>query len=442
MELLILIFLIILNGLFAMSEMAVVSSRKARLQQWADENRPGAQVALALANEPAAFLSTIQVGITVIGITSGAFGEATFAAGFARWLSGWAPIAPYADTVAIIIVVACITLAALIIGELIPKRLALVNPEGIASAVARPMRMLATIAHPVVRFLTSITEGVLRLFGIGGATHPPVTEEEIKVLMEQGTEAGVFEAHEQALVSRVFRLDQLKVTGIMTPRSEIEYLDLDESPGVNIERIVASGHTRYPVVRGGLEHVEGIVQTKILFNDAVAGRKVDIAGRMTKPVFVPDSLTVMQLVEAFRKHRATIALVVNEYGETQGVVTLNDVMEAMVGDIATVEDVKDLDVVRRADGSWLIDGAVTIERFKDVLDISESLPGETEADYNTVGGFVMMQLGRIPQVTDHFDWSGIRFEVMDMDRHRVDKLLVVPPKPAAQPGAQDPVVGD
>lgn len=442
MEIVVLVLLIGVNGLFAMSEMAVVSSRKARLQQWADEGRPGAEVALALANEPSAFLSTIQVGITVIGITSGAFGEATLAAGFSRWLSGWSPIAPYADTVGIIVVVVCITLASLIIGELVPKRLALVNPEGIASVLARPMRLLATIAHPVVRFLTAITEGVLGLFGIGGSKHPPVTEEEIKVLMEQGTEAGVFEAHEQALVSRVFRLDQLKISGIMTPRSEIEYLDLDDDHAVNIERIIDSGHSRFPVVRGGLERIEGVVLTKSLFDDAVAGRKIDLTRTLIKPLFVPETLTVMQLVESFRKHRATIALVLNEYGEVQGLVTLNDVMEAMVGDIATVEDVEDLDVVRRADGSWLIDGTVTIERFKDVLDITDPLPGEAEADFNTVGGFAMMQLGRVPQVADHFDWNDIRFEVMDMDRHRVDKLLVTPPKPAVRPAAQDPVAGD
>lgn len=426
MEILILVFLIVLNGLFAMSEMAVVSSRKARLQQLADEDRPGAKVALALANEPTAFLSTIQVGITVIGITSGAFGEKTLAAGFAQWLSGWSPIAPYAETAAIIVVVACITLASLIIGELIPKRVALLNPEGIASIVAQPMRALAKIAHPIVRFLTSVTEGVLGLFGVRGTAHAPVSEEEIKVLMEQGAEAGVFEAHEQALVTRVFRLDNLKVTGIMTPRTEIDYLDLEEAHAEIVRRISESSHSRFLVARGGLDQLVGVVQTKALFDDAVAGRPIDIGKHCTKPLYVPDSLTVMQLVEEFRKHRQTLAVVLSEYGILQGVVTLNDVMEALVGDIATVEDVKDLDVVRRADGSWLLDGSVTIERFKDTLEIVDPLPEEEESVYNTVGGFAMMRLGRIPQVADSFEWNGLRFEIVDMDRHRVDKLLVTP----------------
>jgi len=430
MELLFLLLLIMLNGLFAMSEMAIVSSRKARLQQWADEDRPGAGVALALANEPATFLSTIQVGITVIGITSGAFGEATLAAGLSRWLSGWAVIAPYADTAALVVVVVGITLASLIIGELVPKRIALVNPEGIASVVARPMRMLASVAHPAVRFLTTITEAFLRVFGLRGKIQPPVTEEEIKVLMEQGTEAGVFEAHERALVTRVFRLDELKITGIMTPRTEITFLDLTQSLADNLARISASTHSRFLVARGGLENLQGVVPTKALLDDAVAGRPFDIARHTTPPLHVPSTLTVMQLVESFRKHRQTLAVVVDEYGSLQGLVTLNDVMEALVGDIATVEDAQDLDVVRRSDGSWLVDGAVTIERFKDVLAIDETLPDEDEGIYNTVGGFAMMQLGRIPQVADHFEWSGIRFEIVDMDRHRVDKLLVVPaPEP-------------
>lgn len=422
MELLLLAFLILLNGVFAMSEMAVVSSRKARLQQWADEGKTGAQAALALANEPASFLSTIQVGITVIGITSGAFGEATLAKGFGEWLSRWSLLAPYAEVAALVVVVAVITLASLIVGELVPKRLALVNPESIASIVARPLTWLARVAHPVVRLLSATTEAVLRLFGVRPSSEPPVTEEEIKVLMEQGAEAGVFEQHEQAIVARVFRLDQLKVTAVMTPRTQIVRLNIDEPLAVNLERIAQSGHSRFPVGRTSSESIEGIVQTNTLLEAAIAGRPIDLGVHMSKPLYVPQSLSVVQLMESFKKHRQTIAVIVNEHGDLQGLVTLNDVMEALVGDIATVEDDEEREIVERDDGSWLMDGQVAVERFKDVVDARSELPEEQA--YRTLGGFAMHQLGRVPKMGDRFDWNGLRIEVLDMDGHRVDKVLV------------------
>jgi putative hemolysin len=424
MDLLILVVLILLNGVLAMSEMAVMSSRKARLQQFADEGRPGAATALALATQPTNFLSTIQVGITLIGITSGAFGEAAVASRLAGWLSGWPVLMPYADELALTIVVAAITLASLIVGELVPKRLALISPESVASVIARPMTWLATLTYPLVRSLSAITDAVLRVIGVRGAAGSAVTEEEIQVLMEQGTEAGVFQEHEQVIVSRVFRLDQLKVTGVMTSRPDIVYLDLELPQEANMRRIAESGHSRFPVVRGGLDNVQGIAQAKTLLEDLVAGEPGDFASRVLKPLFIPATLTVMQVIESFKKHRQTVALVVDEHGNLQGMVTLNDVMEALVGDIATVEDERDLDVVRRADGSWLMDGGVTIERFRDVLEIEGELPEEHLGSYHTLGGFAMLQLERVPQVGDQFAWEGIEFEIVDMDQHRVDKLLV------------------
>jgi putative hemolysin len=436
MELLILAFFIVLNGVFAMSEMAVVSARKARLQQWTDEGRAGAAAALELANNPANFLSTIQVGITTIGILSGAFGEATIAKALEAWLRAWPALVPYAEEVALVIVVAGITIASLIVGELIPKRLALLSPEAIASAIAKPMRVLARLTHPLVSTLSAITEGALRLVGIRGTGGAPVSEEEINVLMAQGAKAGIFEAHEQALVERVFRLDELRVTGVMTPRADVVSLDLDAPLEVNLRRIVESGYSRFPAIRGGVDRVEGVLQTKTLFEDAVSGRPIDLAARLAKPLYLPDTLTVMQVVESFKKHRQTMALVVNEFGELQGVVTLNDVMEALVGDIATVEDAAELDVVRRDDGSWLVDGSVTVERFKDVVGLDVPLPEERSGGYYTLGGFAMLQLGRVPNVGDRFDWGGLRFEIVDMDRNRVDKLIVAPlPAP---PGAAAP----
>jgi putative hemolysin len=414
-----------------MSEMAVVSARKARLQQWADDGRPGAQTALALANQPAHFLSTVQVGITVIGITSGVFGEATIAHSLSAWLSQWTSLAPYAEPLARTVIVVGITLASLIVGELVPKRLALVSPESIASAMAGPMRFLATISYPLVRLLAAITEGVVRMLGVKTSSEPPVTQEEINVLIKQGAEAGVFDEHEQLIVSRVFRFDQTKVTAVMTTRTDIVYLDLEAPRAINMKRITETGHSRFPVVRGDLEHIEGIVLTRLLLEDGLAGRPIELASRLAPPLYVPETLTVMQVVEAFKKNRQPFALVVNEYGELQGLVTLTDVMEALVGDIATVEDEPQLDIVRRKDGSWLVDGGVAIERFKDAVRFPEPLPAEDSGAYHTMGGFAMMQLGRVPQICDSFEYGGHVFEVIDMDRNRVDKLLVKPPAQSA-----------
>jgi putative hemolysin len=277
----------------------------------------------------------------------------------------------------------------------------------------------------VVRVLSAVTDGILALFGARGVKEPHVSEEEINILMEQGAEAGVFEKHEQALVARVFRLDDLNVTGVMTPRSNIVTLDLEDSAETSIRRILDSGHSRFPVVRGEPNQVDGIVLTKALFEDSVAGKPLDLASHLVKPLFVPQTLTAMEVVAAFKKHRQTMALVVNEFGDLLGLVTLNDIMEALVGDIATTEDESDRDAVRRDDGSWLIDGSMTIERFKDVVGISDSLPEEDHHPYHTVAGFVMLQLGRVPQVGDKFPWGRLRVEVLDMDRNRIDKVLVV-----------------
>jgi putative hemolysin len=424
MEFVLLLLLIAVNGLFALSEMAVVSSRKSRLQRWADERRPGAAAALALANDPSRFLATIQVGITVIGVASGAFGESRFAAPLAAWLSGWPPLAPHAETLALTIVVTAIAFLALVAGELVPKRLALANPEWLASLIAPPMTWLARAAAPLVRLLGAATDAVLKVLGLGGKAPPPIGEEEIKVLMEQGAKAGVFEKYEPLIVSRLFRLGALRVTAVMTPWPDIVYLDLEEPLEWNVERIAASGHSRFPVVRADPRRVEGMVLTKTLLADAVLGKRVDLAASMTRPLFVPESLTAMEVVALFRQHRQTVGLVVDEHGELQGLVTINDVVKALAGDIALVEEAEERDVVKREEGSWLIDGAVTVHRFKEAVGIRIDLPEEALGTYNTLGGFVMMQLGRVPRVGDGFTWEGYRVEVVDMDVNRVDKVLV------------------
>jgi putative hemolysin len=424
MEFVLLLLLIALNGLFAMSEMAVVSSRKSRLQQWADEGRPGARVALALANDPSRFLATIQVGITVIGVLSGAFGEASFSKGLARWLSGWPSLAAHAEALALAIVVAAIAFLTLIAGELVPKRLALANPERTAGLVAPLMSALSRLAFPVVRVLSATTEFVLKVLGAAGRAAPPIGEEEIKVLMEQGVKAGVFEKHEPLVVSRLFRLGGLRAAALMTPWPDIVYLDLARPLAWNAQRIAQSGHSRFPVVHADPRKVEGIVLTKTLLADAVLGKRVDIAGAMARPLFVPESLAAMEVVALFRQHRQSAGLVVDEHGELQGLVTIADVLNALAGDIAAVEQTEEPEVVRRDEGSWLVEGAMTVHRFKEAVGIRAELPEEEHGTYNTLGGFAMMQLGRVPRVGDAFSWDGYRIEIVDMDGNRVDKLLV------------------
>ena len=431
MELLVLLLLFVLNGFFSMSEMAVMSARKARLQQLHDEGHGAAGVALDLANNPSHFLSTIQVGITVIGITSGVFGEAKLSAEVAQWLGQWPALAKHAEGIATTIVIAGITLGSLLIGELVPKRLALVNPEAVAGFVARPMNWLSALVYPIVRALSAITDGVLKLLGRGDVTSPPVSEEEIRVLMEQGKEAGVFEEHEHQLVSRVFRLDEIRTSAIMTPRTDIVFLDLDDDLPAVLARIAQAPHTRFPVTRGDLDTVEGIVPSKELLVDLVRNEPINLQARLEKPLYIPESLTGTEVLRAFKQHRQSMALIVNEYGELQGLVTLHDVLEALVGDIGPADESGDADIVKRADGSLLIDGGVSVERLRQTLAIEEALPEEDTGTYNTLGGFVMLQLGRVPQVADTFEWGGYRFEVVDMDRNRVDRLLVSRiPKPA------------
>jgi putative hemolysin len=424
MEILLLLVLILLNGVFVMSEMALVSARKSRLRQWSDERRAGADTALALAHAPAHFLSTVQIAITVITILSGAFGDATLSGSLAGALSQLAALRPYAHTLAFWIVVIGIAFCSLILGELVPKRLALINPEAVASAVARPIQWLSKVTSPLVRLMSFVTELVLSLLHVRASDEPPVTKEEINVLMEQGADAGVFEKHEQALVSRVFRLDDETIASVMTPRGDIAYFDLNDSFEANREKLLHSSHSRFLVCNGGLDQVLGVLRAKSLLDAAVEGKPFDFASGAVKPLYVPASLTMIELLEVFKKHRQHLALVIDEFGQVQGLVTMNNVMEALVGEVATVEDESQPDIVQRADGSWLVDGSVPIARFKAVAQIEAELPGEDAEAYRTLGGFVMMALARVPQVGDRFTAEGVSFEVVDMDQNRVDKLLV------------------
>lgn len=425
MEFLILVCLFIVNGVFAMSEMAIVSSRKTRLQQAAEDGVSGAAVALELAKEPGHFLSTIQVGITLIGIMSGAYGEAAVSDKVTELLSRYPALTPYSHGLALSLVVIGITYFSLIIGELVPKRLALNKPEKIATALARPMRFLSTLAYPLVRILSVSTDFVLLLLGARKPDQPTVTEKEIRLMIDQGTEAGVFHEKEKEWVANVMRLDALEVGAIMTPRMDIYHLDMAEPLETNRRKLIESPHSSIPVCRGSLDNVLGFVEAKDILRRTLSGEALDLKAAVRPAHFVPKSLSPVQLLEEFKRAKTALTLVVDEYGEVAGLATLKDVMEAIVGDIPSEEFEEEPEAVRRQDGSWLLDGTLSIEKFKQLFDLEE-MPDEATRNYHTIAGFVMLQLGRVPRVADHFHWEGLRFEVVDMDKHRVDKILVHP----------------
>jgi len=424
-EILIILILIIANGIFAMSEMAVISSRKERLQQWINEGHPKAKKAMELASSPSHFLSTVQVGITLIGILAGAVGGTTVAEKLAVYLKNYPAVAPYAATVSLFVVVLLIAYLSLIIGELVPKRLALTHPERIASAVAGPMAMLARMTSPLVHFLHLSTEGVLRVMRIPPSSDAAVTPEEIKVLIDQGTRMGVFEEAEQDLVESVFRLGDRKASILMTPRAEITWVDVNLSLEDNWQRIQDSGYSQFPVCQGSLENILGIVSLKSLCLSMVRGESPDLKQNLIKPMFVHEGMTILKVLELFKQSGNHIALVVDEYGSIQGLVTLHDILEAIVGGMPGMGEETWETAVRREDGSWLLDGMLPADELKELFNIAK-LPEEERGDYQTLGGFVMMHMGRIPSAADYFDWEGLRFEVMDMDGHRVDKVLVTP----------------
>lgn len=421
--LLVLGLLILLNAIFAMSEIAVVSSRKARLQRLIDEGRTGAEAAMALHSAPSRFLSTIQVGITSVGLLMGAVGETAFADPLAAWLLQFPWLAPYAKGVALALVVVGLTYVSVVVGELVPKRLGLLKPESIAAIVARPMNWLSAAARPLVWLFSASSDLILRLLRVTRGDEPPVTDEEIEVLMEQGAEAGVFHESEQEIVANVLRLDEQRVVAIMTPRKDIEYVDLDDSDESIRQALANAEHHRLLVCRGGLDQVVGVLQVSEMLKPALENRALNVAAAVRQPLYVPDSVSTTQLIEQFRKARAEYALIVDEYGALQGLVTLTDVLSSIVGEIPEQGEPEQRDAVQRDDGSWLVDGSVSIERFRDLMELA-ALPGEDDGGYHTLAGFVLHMLGHIPKVTERFEAVGLRFEVIDMDGHRVDKVLV------------------
>ncbi|MBW4444169.1 MAG: hemolysin family protein [Plectolyngbya sp. WJT66-NPBG17] len=423
-DLLIILFLTLANGLFVMSELAIVSARKVRLQQLANQGDRKAQVALRLAEEPNTFLASVQVLITVLTLVSGSF-EQVISSRLLPLVESIPILSASAEAVSRALAVLMIAYLALILGELVPKRLALNSPERIATLAAVPMAFLGKISSPIVKLLSGSTDIVLRLIGIRPSDEPFVTEEEIRVMIEQGTEAGMFEQAEEDIMKRVFRLGDRRISSLMTPRLEITWIDLEDSIDEIRRQMTESAHARFPVCQGGLDNLLGVIQTYDLLIKSMAGQPLEFTSSLQTPVFVPESTRALKVLELFKQTGTQIAFIVDEYGVIQGLVTLTDVLQAIVGDIPTLEELAEPQAVRRDDGSWLLDGMLPIYQFKEILDIEDQeLPGEQRGSYQTLGGFVVMYLGRIPTAADHFEWEMLRFEVMDMDGNRVDKVLV------------------
>jgi putative hemolysin len=435
MDVALLLFLILLNALFAMSEMALTASRKARLQVMVEAGDSGARHAMDLHENPTKFLSVVQIGITSISILNGIVGDAAFSASLGHWLLDTFALRPrVAELTATALVVVVITSLTIIFGELVPKRVGIMYPETVARLVARPMEWLSVIARPVVRVLTWITEGTLRLFGVkGDGSARAVTEEEIAASLEEGLDAGVIEAQEHQMVRNVFRLDDRQVGSMMIPRAEIVWLESTATPEVVLKVIAEVEHTRYPVCRGGLDEVLGVISAQQLLQQVMQGRPLDLTEQLQAPVFVPETLSGMELLEHFRAAAAQIVFVVDEYGEVQGMITVRDVLEAITGEFTSGQADEDAWAVRREDGSWLFDGLIPILEMKDRLGLKD-LPEEDRGRYNTLAGMIMLLLGRLPETADAVDWEGWRFEVVDLDGKRVDKVLASALPPAETTG--------
>lgn len=428
-EIVVIILLQIVNGLFSMSEAALIAARKPRLHKQAKAGSAGADAALRLAADPNRFFSTVQIFITLIGILGGAFGGATLAGDLAALFAGTA-LEPYGQVISLALIVLATTYVSLIIGELVPKRLALRSPEQIAAAVARPMTTLSNAAAPVVRLLSGSTDVVLRLLGAARMDEPVVTEDEIRVMIQQGVAAGVFEEAEHDMVENIFRLNDRRIAALMIPRLDVIYLDVQDTPQETRARLMQHPFSRYPVCDGGLDRIIGLVQTKDLVVQLLAGEPLDLRACAIEPIFVPDSTPASRVLEMFRKTSLHAAFVIDEYGALLGMVTVQDLLEAIVGD-----DDREA-AVQRDDGSWLLDGRIDLQEMRELLQIGEPIEGEGD-DFNTLGGFIMSHQGRIPVAGDVFEWNGFRIEVVDMDGHRVDKVLIARLPPPAAPSSED-----
>jgi putative hemolysin len=416
------LLLIIANGVFAMSEIAMISARKVRLQQQAESGKQGAAIALELADTPNRFLSTIQIGITLIGVLAGALGGTRLSAPLASLLGQISFLTPYSEPMALVIVVLGITYLSLVIGELVPKRLALNNPEGIATAVASPMRFLGIITSPIIKLLGISTDLILRLLGVRPSLEPTITEQEIEAILEEGTQAGVLEEIEEEMVKRVLLLDDRRANALMTPRRDVIWLDVNDSMDEILQKIAQSPFSRFPVAQGHLDNLIGEVRAKDLLPHSRPDVAWDLQELVREPLYVAEVMHGLNVLGAFKQSNTEMAFVIDEYGSIQGVITIDDIFESIVADVPCTNATA-LEIVQRDDGTWLVDGMMSVDEFKQAFDI-DTLPGEDQGFYQTVAGFLTMEFGRIPSEADRFEWDEYAFEVMDMDGPRVDKVLL------------------
>ncbi|AEG92402.1 CBS domain proteins-like protein [Ramlibacter tataouinensis TTB310] len=418
-----------------MSEIALVTARKARLQRLADEGDSAAVAAMKLGEDPTRFLSTIQIGITSIGVLNGIVGEAALAAPLAQWLQSLAVPAPYSSYGATGLVVLTITYFSIVVGELVPKRLGQTHPEALARLVARPINWLALATQPFVRLLSISTRGLLRLLGARENQAAAVTEEEIHAVLAEGTTAGVIESNEHAMVRNLFRLDDRQIGSLMVPRADVLFLEVDGPFERHLERIEQSDHTRFPVVKGGPDQVLGVVNARQWFSRALRQGERELSAQPLEPaLYVPETVTGLELLDNFRQSDLHMAFVIDEYGEVQGIVTLQDLVEAITGEFQP-RNPETSWAVQRDDGSWLLDGHIPVPELKDRLLLGK-VPEEERGRYQTLSGMLMLLMGRLPRVADHAEWEGWRFEVVDMDGKSIDKVLALrlPEAPVAAAG--------
>ena len=418
-----LLVLILLNGAFAMSEIALVTSRKARLQMKIEDGNSGAKVALKLNEEPTRALSAIQVGITSIGILSGIVGEAALATPVAQWLNeSFGVDLNTARAVGLLLVVVLVTYFSIVLGELVPKRLGQMNPEGVACRIAPPINFLAILMAPFVKLLSVSTDLLLKLTGKENVEEAAVTEEEIHQMVVEGSEAGTIEVQERDMVRNIFRLDDRTIGTLMTPRNEVEWIDTQDSAQDNVKKLLTSKHSRLLVCDGSLDDIKGLCSTRYLLQQVVDTGKVDFTAHMIPAVYVPESLTGLELLDHFKENDVPLVIVVDEYGSMQGIVSPRDVLEAIAGEFKNVPGEEDW-AVKREDGSLLVDGMMPVPELKDQLNL-KALPNEADGRYNTLAGMIIWMTGHLPKTGDVVTWDNWRFEVVDMDGRRIDKVLV------------------
>lgn len=428
-DIILILALVVLNGIFSLAELAVVSARRIRLERMALAGNLGAGTAIRLAEDPSRFLSTVQVGITLIGIFNGAFGEASLVAWLTPLLLSTGMPLSYARPVSLTVVVVAITFVSIVLGELVPKRIAILYPEPLAALMARPLQNMSRLMHPFVRLLSVTTDFIMRLLGMRHQKDEAPTEEEVTGMIKESTEAGVFEKAEYDIAARALRLDDWHLRALMTPRIDLEFLDLNHSLADNLARIADSPYSRFPVYRGDRNQLLGVVRARNLFGQAIRRQSlqaIDIEAALDPLLYVPESVSAIDLLEQLKQHHAELAMIVDEYGDIQGMVTLTDVMGALVGEVPDFDTGDHPDAERREDGSWLVDGGMVLERFRDLTGADTVFPDEDSDAYHTLAGFMLYQLGYIPKPGDALDWGGWRFEVLVMDGNRIDRLQAVP----------------